>query len=65
LIGNIWWNISLRRHGYLKLKHGFLPMAENSILMASCLKARLVLEFLSEELDIKASFALETFPHCL
>jgi hypothetical protein len=25
--GNIWWNISLGRYGYLELKHGFLPMA--------------------------------------
>jgi hypothetical protein len=27
LIGIIWWNIHLGRYGYLKLKHGFLPMA--------------------------------------
>jgi hypothetical protein len=46
LIGNICWNITLRRrYGYLKLQHGFLPMAQNSLLLASCLRAGRVLEF--------------------
>jgi hypothetical protein len=26
-IGDFWWNILLGRYGYLKLRHGFLPMA--------------------------------------
>jgi hypothetical protein len=39
LIENFGWNIPLERYGYLKLKHGFLLMGKNSILMARCLRA--------------------------
>jgi hypothetical protein len=53
LIGNIWWNMPLGRYGYLKLKHGFLPMTR-------CLKGRILEFFFAEELDLKASFALGT-----
>jgi hypothetical protein len=52
LIGNIRWSIPPGRYGYLKLKHFFLPMVLNSILMAPFLRAGRFLEFFKEELDL-------------